>query len=143
LDWFHEKSASVWELGLFNLFAQVAFDGLWLDWNTPTIFCNGGQPCPTQNEMSNSGIQQSGDESTVDMSWYQSFGPEYQTENSTFYLPFIPQNPKNLDNRAISLNATHHYSKEDKTFMEYDVHPLFGHMQSKASYEILANPSSN
>ena len=31
LDLFHNKSSSVWEQGLFDLYGQVEYDGLWLD----------------------------------------------------------------------------------------------------------------
>ena len=47
----------------------------------------------------------------------------------------------NLDVQTIALNATHHFkdavSGENMTFSEYDVHGLFGHMQSKVTYEQL------
>lgn len=44
LDWFHEKARKVWEEGLFDLWENVPYDGLWLDMNAPTIFCDGGPP---------------------------------------------------------------------------------------------------
>jgi len=116
---------------------MVAYDGLWLDWNTPTIFCNGGHPCPGI-------LNKTKDVSKIskaDTTWYRSYGPEFQDTEQTYYLPFIPQYENNLDYRAISLNATHYYSKEKKTFTEYDVHPLFGHMQSKETYKILSENS--
>lgn len=65
------------------------------------------------------------------------------TENSTYYLPFIPQQ-KNLDHNTISLNATHNGTKNmsestNTTYNQYDVHSLFGHMQAKVTHEILSN----
>lgn len=41
LDWFHPSAKSVWSLGLTNLYAQMEFDGIWLDMNEVTSFCNG------------------------------------------------------------------------------------------------------
>jgi len=53
----------------------------------------------------------------------------------------------NLDNQTISLNATHNgtknYTQMNITYNEYDVHSLFGHMQAKATYEILHNETYN
>jgi len=54
------------------------------------------------------------------------------TDNSTFYMPFIPQQ-NNLDTTTIALNATHNATKNltiegVKNYNQYDVHSLFGHM---------------
>ena len=51
---------------------------------------------------------------------------------STFYLPFIPQK-YNLDNATIALNATHPKSG----YKQYDTHSLMGHMQAKRTYDVL------
>lgn len=45
IDWFHKDAQTVWDQGLNDLYAQVPFDGLWLDMNEATGFCNG--ECPT------------------------------------------------------------------------------------------------
>lgn len=65
------------------------------------------------------------------------------TDNSTFYMPFIPQQ-NNLDTTTIALNATHNATKNlttegVKNYNQYDVHSLFGHMQAKVTHEILSN----
>lgn len=48
---------------------------------------------------------------------------------------------------TISLNATHNgtknFTEKNITYNEYDVHSLFGHMQAKATYEILHNETYN
>jgi alpha-glucosidase (family GH31 glycosyl hydrolase) len=41
LDWFHNSSRSVWAKGLKHLYTQMEFDGIWLDMNEITGFCNG------------------------------------------------------------------------------------------------------
>jgi alpha-glucosidase (family GH31 glycosyl hydrolase) len=68
----------------------------------------------------------------IDSSWYFSY--QYQKAPSTYYLPFIPgyDNSGNLDNMAISLNATHSFSGAigDFDYTEYNVHNLFGHMMA-------------
>ena len=41
LDWFNENSADVWKAGLGDLYEKLKYDGLWLDMNEVTGFCNG------------------------------------------------------------------------------------------------------
>jgi alpha-glucosidase (family GH31 glycosyl hydrolase) len=41
LDWFHQSSKDVWGSGLKDLYDQMAYDGIWLDMNEVTGFCNG------------------------------------------------------------------------------------------------------
>jgi alpha-glucosidase (family GH31 glycosyl hydrolase) len=151
LDWFHDGARGVWEEGLFDLWDAVPFDGLWLDMNAPTIFCDGGHPnCanpyneakPTEDARRRQLVRQTAD--NVDTTWYLSYGADKMTENSTYWLPFIPQQ-HNLDHLTIALNATHNASAANKTYTEYDVHALFGHMQAKTTSEILnsAGPTAD
>lgn len=145
LDWFHEKARTVWEEGLFDLWDNVPYDGLWLDMNAPTISCDGGPPlctAPTKERTvkHEPSRRKLGDD--LDTSWYSTYGPEFMAENSTYYLPFIPQTA-NLDRWTITLNATHTNSSSGKTYLEYDVHSLFGHMQAKTTADILNSNKSN
>jgi alpha-glucosidase len=41
VDWFHEKSSIMWNQGLYDLYEQVPYDGIWIDMNEPTSFVNG------------------------------------------------------------------------------------------------------
>ena len=61
------------------------------------------------------------------------------SQNSTYELPFIPSAEWNFDNTTASLNATH-YRSGLKT---YDTHSLFGHMQSKLTWEVLSRPTDD
>lgn len=85
---------------------------------------------------------------TPDTDWYQSFGSDFMKDNSTWFLPFIPQSKYNMDHQTIALNATHNATKNlteegEKTHKQYDTHSLFGHMQSKVTHEILSNQTYN
>ena len=76
-----------------------------------------------------------------------SYGSDFMGENSTYFLPFIPQT-MNLDVHTIALNATHNATKNmsestNRTYNQYDVHSLFGHMQAKVTHEILSNSTYN
>lgn len=143
LDWFQNKSADVWADGLLDLFEQfVEYDGVSLDLNTPTIFCEGGRPlCVNDPKTFKRPIVKEGENTT----WYTTYGSDLMQENSTYYLPFIPQQ-QNLDHDTIALNATHTGTGTDGksvTYEEYDVHALFGHMQAKTTYEIMQNQTWN
>ena len=41
MDWFNKKCMNVWSFGLYNLYTQTNFDGLWIDMNEPTTFKDG------------------------------------------------------------------------------------------------------
>ena len=41
VDWSHPQAAKFWQNGLANLAKEVDFDGLWLDMNEATSFCDG------------------------------------------------------------------------------------------------------
>jgi len=66
--------------------------------------------------------------------WYSGFGSDFMTNESTYFLPFIPQK-YNLDEDTIALNVTH----PSTGFKQIDTHSLMGHMQSKITYEVLSS----
>ena len=89
--------------------------------NTPTIFCDGGHPL-CQNDLTTARRRLVEDDSQ-NTDWYKSYGSDKMGENSTYFIPFIPQKD-NLDHLTIALNATHTGTK----YRQYDSHSLFGHM---------------
>ena len=97
--------------------------------NTPTIFCSGGHPL-CENDLTSVKRRLEGLKDNTE--WYTTYGSEFMGDNSTYFLPFIPQTV-NLDVHTIALNATHNATKNitestNKTHTQYDVHSLFGHM---------------
>jgi alpha-glucosidase (family GH31 glycosyl hydrolase) len=114
---------------------MFAFDGLWLDMNEATGFCNGECPTGTTTEKSKpawtSFLGLKDDEPITNKTWWYGYGQ--QQNISTFDLPFIP-GKFNLDNMSISLNATH-----ANGISEYDVHSMFGHVEGKTTHDILTN----
>ena len=79
-------------------------------------------------------------DTSLDYSWYTTY--EDQSVESTFFLPFIPQANRmytgNLDNKTISLNATHPSIKTT----EYNVHSLYGHMMSMRTHEFMTKDAT-
>lgn len=41
IDWLHPDAAQLWQTGLYDLYQQVPYDGLWIDMNEATGFTNG------------------------------------------------------------------------------------------------------
>jgi alpha-glucosidase (family GH31 glycosyl hydrolase) len=132
LDWFHADAKKVWSKGLTNLYAQMEFDGIWLDMNEVTSFCNGqtNDMCMVQRPNSSySRVLRDGNDTNG--TWFTHYSN--QSENSTFFLPFIPSTMYNFDNMTLSLNATH----PSNNATQYDTHNLNGHMESKTTHQAL------
>jgi len=128
LDFFANGTKDLWIQGLQDLYTQVKFDGVWLDVNEPTGSCNG--ECHLTKDSS---LFLGDDIEQKDLhKWWSSY--TIQEEQSSYKLPFIPSTHWNLDNITLSLNATH----PSNGLREYDVHSLFGHMQSKITSDVLA-----
>lgn len=130
LDFFNPKSKDIWAMGFNDLYKLFEYDGIWLDMNEATGFCNG--ECP-------SGKVPNHTDPTPDQNygWWTSY--DTQEEISTYKLPFIPGGKYNLDNMTLSLNATHPYNG----LKEYDVHSLFGHVEGMRTFEIFTNDSTS
>jgi len=137
LDMFSPDASKIWHDGLTELYANVPFDGLWLDMNEATGVCNG--ECPTGKkseelfeknpvEEENFFGQPEAAEQFVNNTWYSAWTA--QSEPSTYKLPFIPGS-KNLDTISLSLNATH----PSNGLNQIDVHSLFGHLEGKVTKE--------
>ena len=162
LDYFNTDSKDIWAEGINDLYKEMPFDGLWLDMNEVTGFCNGnrsdsGKQCASKK----SSFEKSDDvqeiqenylnflqaekvtddyknfkrhqvQADTNTSWFMSY-KDNMTDPSTYFLPFIPSLMYNFDNMTMSLNATHPQSG----YTQYDTHSLFGHMECKATWEIL------
>lgn len=133
LDWFNDQVVNVWNEGLKDLYAKLPFDGLWLDMNEVTGFCNG--ECPVKESMTESPKRKL--EGLGDGTWYQSLGD--QSTNSTFDLPFIPSSQWNLDNMTLSLNASH----PSNNYLQYDTHSLNGMLEAWRTRNFLINETAH
>lgn len=147
LDFFSDEAAKIWSTGLKDLYELVPYDGLWLDMNEVTGFCDGECPeykpaaaakesettteKPSAARRLTAFLVDGADECKAEADgWYQSY--TNQDEISTYKLPFIA-GPWNLDNMTASLNATH----PSTGHREYDVHSLFGLQEGKRTRDFL------
>ena len=100
IDFFNKDGVDVWEGGLKDLYDLVPYNGLWLDMNEATGFCNGECPDgpPPKNNTNttmtstkrNLRVSFLSEEAAKDVpNWFVSYSN--QENNSTYDLPFIPQ----------------------------------------------------
>lgn len=156
MDWFNQDAKSVWGRGLAELYTKLEYDGIWLDMNEATLFCNGSWPlCYDPNaktDIKNNEVPLMSDrefrsrklqdlffkgedkqlQDVELVEWYTSHNGTFMLNESTYFLPFIPMK-WNLDNMSISMNVTHPKSG----YRQFDTHSLYGHMEAKATKEIL------
>jgi len=136
-------------MGLTDLYNLIPYDGLWLDMNEATGFCNGECPSGETNyskktepitysknfyEFLSTNVVD--DEQVQNYTWWTSY--DSQNEISTYKLPFMPGGQWNLDNMSLSLNAPH----PSNGLREYDVHSLFGHVEGMVTRNILVNQTA-
>jgi len=113
-DWFHPKSAQWWEDCLKVQHDQVAFDGMWIDMNEISNFCDGvcgNPPKPVANSV-------------------DEFDPNFP--------PYAIQNGENKNDplyHSVLDMSCRHYGGE----REYDTHNLHGYMQTWRSRDAMEN----
>ncbi len=141
MDWFNKKCMNVWSKGLYDLYQQTKYDGLWIDMNEPTTFQH-GETKPSDAIP----VKAAEEEKTLlgdSYNWYYEF--KSQKKMSTFELPFIPRyNPdaaakdkpysSNFDYMTLSLNATVSGLNNE---MQYNVHSIYGHMMAMRTQQFL------
>ncbi|CAG8606975.1 13228_t:CDS:2 [Funneliformis caledonium] len=132
-DWFNEDTPVYWGDMLERWLKNVMVDGLWIDMNEPSSWCRG--ECIQRKTISSDDIQLSPphehcleqiDNYTSTKTRSRNLGnPPYKINNGAVRLP--------LDESTLAMDAVHHNG-----FLEYDVHNLFGHMESMITYNILS-----
>jgi len=157
-DWGTQAGRDVWQQGLLDLDAKVSFDGIQLIGNEPATLCDGGADnngtCKSHAlssssafllEHKNASNKSNSTNTTINTNWYLKYGDAEMKDESTYFLPFTPQN-YTLDNNTLALNASGHFwntSGENATRKLYDAHSLYGHEQSILTSNVLTNISKN
>jgi alpha-glucosidase len=108
-DWSHPNTTEYWELMLDEFRKKAPFDGLWVDMNEPTSFCDG--EC-------------------------DDFCDDFDIPNKKFISEKIDliYNP---GNRPPSTNTIHLETRHYDGSSEFSRHNLFGYYNSKATYQYL------
>lgn len=104
IDYLHPAATHFWEQSLTMFYDKVDFDGLWLDMNEPSNFCDG--ECPDQ------------------MTYHYYFFPlDYYDD--LYYNP----THRPLETRTISMEGLHYGNSVHNT--EFNYHSLYGYYQGK------------
>lgn len=156
-DFFNPNTQEWWKECFSTLLNNVPFDGIWIDMNEIANFTNGFcfkqidtedwsdrktglnrylNKCSRQIKKIASSIFNPKDEE------YEGPIPIYGDEDCPLdNPPYMINNGRNhlpLNNKTISMGATHYDG-----IKEYDVHNVFGHMESIATYKALTEIDSN
>jgi len=106
VDFLNPAALKFWEDQLLSFYVSVQFDGLWLDMNEPSNFCDG--ECPDEKHYN-----------------YYNFPLDFYDD--LFYNP----THRPLEKGTISMEAVHHGGGLDET--EFNYHNLYGLLQSRAT----------
>ena len=121
-DWFAPNAQSYWSAQMKDFFALVAFDGIWIDMNEASNFCNAdgnGQVCTLRDTPCDGGCCI--DCTTVDPT------------NKYDYPPFVPNVVWGaLGGKTIAMSGLHAGG-----ILEYNAHNLYGFMESIATRNAL------
>jgi len=114
VDFVNPKSREYWVEMLEYMYEKLfPFDGIWLDMNEVTSFCDGECDLNGENRK-----------------------PLQVNNNKYKNLPYIPGH-RNLQQKALPLDA-HHYSQnpgDSENYVEYNLHSMFGHYEMRATNE--------
>ena len=122
IDFVHPNATSYWSQMFedFDVRQQINFDGIWLDMNeADNFYCNG--PCYGKFKSP----------LTLYSIDYQT--PSRSMEEDLFYIP----GGRTLEEKGIGLGAKHYGGGEGKIETEFNLHSLFGFLQTKATAEYL------
>lgn len=137
VDFFHPNADKYWSSGLAALHDLILFDGLWLDMNEPSNFCEDknqksiGECYPEEthpSESSQTHTARSLSESPVKPGEFDD-------------IPFTPGN-HDLFYKTLSMDAYHYDADENGTFVMYNIHNLYGTLETKATSNYLKSKDS-
>jgi alpha-glucosidase len=78
LDFYNPKSIDIWQKGLNDLYNKFPYDGIWLDMNEATGFCNGEcpsgvVPTPPEQELIKSSFLGDEPNDLANYTWWHSY----------------------------------------------------------------------
>lgn len=112
IDFLHPSSTNFWQQCLQEFYEKIPFDGLWLDMNEPSNFCDG--ECPDETHYN-----------------YYNFPLDYYDD--LYYNPTHVA----LEDSTISMEAGHYGS--DLNANEFNLHNLYGLMQTRATAQFFTS----
>lgn len=142
VDFLNPKAGAFWSQGLDALYNLIPFDGLWLDMNEPSNFCNAddgsplGECYPTKFENN----ELKGSERELG----KTLNASPVKPGAFDDIPFIPGKDV-LWTKTISMDA---YLYDPNTtnpsgnYVMYNIHNLYGTLETKATHDYLKSKSN-
>ncbi|KAL6079351.1 P-type domain-containing protein [Balamuthia mandrillaris] len=116
-DWFHPNATSYWTQMIQIFLETVPVDGLWIDMNELSNFCNGACQPDGQPQMKKQSTRR---QLPSSFSAFNPNNPPYPINNKGDRLP--------LNTKTADMDARHYNNT-----LEYDVHSMFGFMEGIAT----------
>ncbi len=123
-DWMNPSAKALWLEGLASLHSQAEFDGIWIDMNEASNFCNG--ECDP-GFSPNKNLRRPTDDPFSILS-----DPHDPKEFDK--LPYLPGG-KDLNEKAVSMTGYHMSTDDygDKFYKEYNMHSMWAVDEAKAT----------
>lgn len=137
VDFFHPDANTFWSRGLSELYDLLPFDGIWLDMNEPSNFCevNGtsvGECYPEKEDTRYDYLRSNKKQVT-----------ESPVKPGAFdNIPFVP-GEVDLITKTLSMDAYFHDENNEGTYVMYNIHNLYGTLETMATHDYLASKNSN
>eukprot|EP01017_Pseudomicrothorax_dubius_P020443 TRINITY_DN2230_c0_g3_i2.p1 TRINITY_DN2230_c0_g3~~TRINITY_DN2230_c0_g3_i2.p1 ORF type:complete len:930 (-),score=208.45 TRINITY_DN2230_c0_g3_i2:217-3006(-) len=143
VDWLHPNSSNYWTNMLLKLHMKIPYDGIWLDMNEVSNFCDG----PCRDDMIEEVYLQMPDEDAKSSNNKTAPVPlkkgkrrlkdikhlkKAQAETKTRTVAYVPGGGKTIDDKAIAHDAVHYGG-----IKEIDFHPLHAYYMCKVTNNFL------
>ncbi len=128
VDFLAPYGSTLWQMGLSDFYQQVKFDGVWLDMNEASNFCNG--ECDKE-DLNGTASPYEETDTFAD--------PDPKHDPAEFNnLPYTPGN-RSLNHKAIHMAAYSYAANDDevKFNKEYNLHSLWGIKQCRSTNDYL------
>ena len=136
-DWMTPAAFELWHEGLGDLHSQAEFDGIWIDMNEVSNFCDGECPPESNNRKLRQPSIASLDEEVFTVFGQTANKPRWDPHDPKEFdnLPYYP-GAKNPNEKTLSMTAYHHANTEyeDKFYKEYNLHSLWALSEAKATH---------
>lgn len=130
-DFFHPNATEYWTAEVRKFHKVIPFDGMWIDMNEPSNFCDGERPYNCRSGEDAGGSPDDSSNGYVgDFSGEYVKTPDIAYPFDPFRQPYVPGQSQqrkggkgNLDSGTIAMSAVQHPS------LHYNLHSLYGHSE--------------
>eukprot|EP00830_Metopus_es_P015414 TRINITY_DN4440_c0_g3_i2.p1 TRINITY_DN4440_c0_g3~~TRINITY_DN4440_c0_g3_i2.p1 ORF type:complete len:886 (+),score=154.41 TRINITY_DN4440_c0_g3_i2:58-2715(+) len=129
-DWMTPYATTLWQEGLDDLHTQAEFDGIWIDMNEVSNFCDG--ECRNITRFDEDHHLR---KSSTRMLEVGEFGSDPHDPHEFDNLPYYPGG-KDPSHKTLSMTGYHRATNdyEDKFYKEYNLHSIWPLEEAKATH---------